>query len=63
MIERELETTMFQLLKELNGGFSASKWQTVGKLYGYNLKDGYIPGVDRIMDAILQDFDISHKIK
>jgi hypothetical protein len=62
MIERELETNMFQLLKELNGGFSASKWQTVGKLYGYDLKEGYVPGIDRIMDAILQDFDISHKI-
>jgi len=63
MIERELETNMFKLLKDLNGGFSASKWQTVGKLYGYDLKEGYIEGMDRILDAVLQDFDISHKIK
>lgn len=63
MIERELETPMFFLLKDLNGGFSASKWQAVGKLYGYNLKDGYIPGEDKILDAILQDFDISHQIE
>lgn len=63
MIERELDTNMFKLLKDLNGGFSASKWQTVGKLYGYNLKEGYVEGTDRILDAVLQDFDISHKIK
>jgi len=35
------------------------KWQTVGKLYGYDLKEGYIPGQDRIMDMILRDFEIT----
>ncbi len=63
MIERELDTPMYFLLKELQGGFSASKWQTVGKLYGYDLKEGYVPDIDKIMDAVLQDFDISYDIK
>lgn len=62
MIERELDTDMYALLKELNNGFSARKWQIVGGLYGYNLKEGYIEGQDNILDAVLQDFDISHKI-
>lgn len=61
MIEYELETPMYDLLKNVKSGFSAAKWQTVGKLYGYNLKEGYIPGDEPILDAILQDFDISHE--
>ena len=61
MIEYELDTPMYVLLKNVRSGFSAAKWQTVGKLWGYDLKEGYIPGDDPIMDAILQDFDISYK--
>ena len=60
MIEKELDTPMYYLLKDLRNGFQASKWQTLGKMYGYNLKDGYIPGEDPILDAVLADFDISH---
>jgi len=50
MIERKLDVPMYDLLKGLRGGFVAGKWQTVGKLYGYDLKDGYIPGEDPILD-------------
>ena len=59
-LEHELDQPMFNLLKNLKGGLAASKWQTLGKLYGYDLKHGYIPGEDLIMDAILQDFNISY---
>jgi uncharacterized protein DUF4294 len=61
MIEYELDTPMFVLLRNVKSRFSAAKWQTFGKLYGYDLKEGYIPGDDPIMDAILQDFDISYE--
>jgi hypothetical protein len=61
MIEYELDTPMYVLLRNVKSRFSAAKWQTFGKLYGYNLKDGYIPGEDPILDAILADFDISHE--
>lgn len=63
MIENELDTTMFDLLKGVKSGFAAAKWQTVSKLYGYDLKEGYIPGDDPILDAVLQDFDISYEIE
>ena len=58
MIERKLDTPMYDLLKSLRGGFQAGKWQSVGKLYGYDLKEGYIVGQDPILDAVLQDFEI-----
>lgn len=63
MIENELDTPIYYLLRDLRNGLQASKWQTVGKLYGYDLKEGYIPGEDPILDAVLQDFDISHDIE
>jgi hypothetical protein len=58
MIERHLDTPMYDVLKNVRGGFTATKWQTVGKLYGYDLKDGYSPGEDKVLDLILGDFEI-----
>ncbi len=63
MIERKLDTPVYDLLKNLRGGFTAGKWQSVGKLYGYDLKEGYIPGVDPILDAVLQDFEIMYEVE
>lgn len=59
MIERHLHTPMYDVLRDVRGGFTATKWQTVGKLYGYDLKEGYTPGKDRILDMILNDFEIT----
>ena len=63
MIEYELDTPMYDLLKDVKNGFQATKWQTFGMLYGYDLKSGYIPGEDPILDAIMADFDISYEVK
>ena len=62
MIERELDTPFHTLVKNLRGGFTAGYWNTLGKMYGYNLKEGYIPGKDPILDAVLNDFDISYTV-
>ncbi len=61
MIEKELDRPFYSLVKDLRGGLTASYWQQLGKLYGYNLKQGYIPGQDPLMDMILHDFNISHE--
>jgi hypothetical protein len=63
MIERELDTPMFSLLKELKGSFTAGYWHQFSKMYGYDLKRGYVDGDDPILDAVLQDFDISYSLK
>ena len=62
MIEKELDTPMYTLLKELRGGASARYWQTLGKFNGYDLKRGYVVGDDHILDAVLNDFDISYEL-
>ena len=59
MIERHLNIPMYDVLKNVRGGFTATKWQTVGRMYGYDLKEGYSPGEDKILDMILNDFEIN----
>jgi hypothetical protein len=62
MIERELDDSMFDLLKDLKGGLSASYWGTIGRVYGHRLKDGYVIGEDKILDLVLTDIDISYEM-
>ena len=62
MIEKELDTSMFDLLKELKGGFTASYWGTIGRLYGHRLKNKYERGADPILDIVLDDIDISYEL-
>lgn len=60
MIERELDVPFYSLVKDLRGGFQAFYWQQFGKMYGYNLKDGYLLGEDPLLDAVLEDYDIPY---
>jgi hypothetical protein len=62
MIEKELNTTTFDLIKDLRNGLTASYWNTLGGLYGHDLKEGYIEGKDPILDAVLNDMDISYEV-
>lgn len=63
MIERETGTPIHTLVKNLRGGAPAAFWNTVGKFYGYDLKEGYIIGQDPILDAVLTDFNVAHKMQ
>ena len=60
MIERELDTPMYYLIKDLRGGLTAAYWNTASKFFGHKLKDGYVVGEDPILDAVLSDLDISY---
>ncbi len=63
MIEKELDENMYTLIKGLRGRFAAAYWHNASKLYGYDLKEGYQEGKYVILDAVLQDFDISYRIE
>ena len=41
MVERELGTSFYNVIAELEGGWKAFTWQSLGVWYGYNLKKGY----------------------
>lgn len=60
MIEKELDTPLFELIKNLRNGLTAQYWSILGSLFGHEIKDGYIPGQDPILDAVLNDMDISY---
>jgi len=62
MIERELDVTFFNLLKDLRGGTRAYYYHQIGKVYDYNLREGYIYGNDPILDWVLKDFNIGARI-
>ncbi len=62
MIEKELSTPMYTLLREHKGFGSAFFYNTMSSFYGYKLKHGYIRGEDRVLDAVLDDFDISYRV-
>lgn len=61
MIEKELDTPFYDLMKGVRNGLTASYWHQMGKFYDYNLKEGYQEGKDPILDVVLQDFDVSYK--
>ena len=63
MIEKELDTPFYDLVKGLRGRFTATYWSTLSRPFGYRLKKGYKKGEDPILDAVLYDLDISHKIE
>ena len=62
MIERELGSSMHELIKMTQGKLKAFYWNQSSKLYGYRLKTGYIVGENPILDVVLQDFDISYEV-
>ncbi len=43
LIDRETKHTSYVILHEMRGRLIAGFWQGLGKLFGYNLKDGYDP--------------------
>ena len=54
LIDREIGSTSYEIVKEMKGSFSAFFWQAVAKFFGSDLKTGYDPyGEDRIIEEIL----------
>ena len=56
LIDRESGSDSYALVKELRGSFRAAFYQTLGKLFGYNLRSKYDPennSEDRIIERII----------
>ncbi len=55
LIDRETQHTSYEIVREFRGAFSAVFWQSLGRLFGYNLKTEYDPfGEDQIIEEIVQ---------
>jgi hypothetical protein len=61
MVERELNKPFYNVITTIRGGWEAVKWQTMGSLYGYNLRKGYNPKDDEILEMILSDLDLNYQ--
>ncbi len=57
MIERQLDKPFYTVIKETRGGFTATYWNSLGKMWGYDLKDGYTIGKDSLLDEVMLDYD------
>jgi len=44
LIYRETGNSTFDIVKQLRGGFTAFIWQTMARIFGYDLKTNYDPG-------------------
>lgn len=56
LIDRETGSNSYALVKELRGSFRAAFYQTLGKLFGYNLKSSFDPAnnaEDRVIERII----------
>jgi hypothetical protein len=60
MIERELDTPFNDVITEIRGGWEAAKWSVTGAFFGYNLKKGYNPKDDKLLEIVLKSFDITY---
>ena len=43
LVDRETDKTTYDIIKDFKGSFNASFWQTVARLFGNDLKQGYDP--------------------
>lgn len=57
MIEKELNKPFYDVIRETRGGMTAAYWHNVGKLWDYDLKQGYTPGADPLLDEVFLDYD------
>ncbi len=57
MIEKEMDKPFYDLIKDTRGGLTAGYWHNLGKLWGYDLKQGYEQGADKLLDEIFLDYD------
>jgi hypothetical protein len=54
LIYRETGSSTFDIVKQLRGGFTAFIWQTMARLFGYDLKTDYDPGgTDQAIEQIV----------
>jgi len=54
LIDRETGYTSYDLVKELKGSFTAFFYQSIARVVGHNLKDGYDPQQESEIESIIR---------
>ena len=63
MIERELDMPFYEVIRTTRGGTTAAYWNTLGKIWGYDLKQGYHLGDDPLLDEVFIDYDFGNPLR
>jgi hypothetical protein len=63
MIERELDMPFYEVIKTTRGSTTAAYWNTLGKFWGYDLKQGYHLGDDPLLDEVFIDYDFGDPLR
>ncbi|MBQ9138100.1 MAG: DUF4294 domain-containing protein [Alistipes sp.] len=58
LIDRQIDNTAFEIIKEFRGGFEAGIWQALAKVFGNNLKTDYNPEKD---DQLLEQIVVLYE--
>ena len=62
MIERQVGKPFYEVIRETRGGMTAVYWHNLGKLWDYDLKQGYQLGADTLLDEVLLDYDFGDSV-
>lgn len=57
LIHRQTDNTAFHLIKDTRNGVTAFFWQSIGAVFGINLKREFDPEEDAMMDDIVMDLE------
>lgn len=57
LVYRQTGNSTFHLIKDYKSGASAFFWQSIGLLFGINLKTIYDPEEDQLIELIVKDLD------
>lgn len=60
IIERNSGQSMYDILKGVKSGATAFWWNSLGKAYGYDLKDGYHPENNPTLEKIIDAYELKH---
>jgi len=55
LVNREYSNNCYTIIKEFKGGINAFFWQQLGKRYGYDLKQEYIPEENPELEQAIED--------
>ncbi|KRP13180.1 MAG: hypothetical protein ABR95_03475 [Sphingobacteriales bacterium BACL12 MAG-120813-bin55] len=63
IIERNTGMSLYDLLKDVKSGSTAWWWNNLGKMYGYDLKRGYSPSDNPMLEIIIQEYETKKGIQ
>lgn len=62
LIDRQSGFSTYSIIKDLKSGASAFFWQTIARVFGYNLKTEYDPEGDAMMEVIVQSVESGRNV-